>query len=88
MGLITKTKTWTDNENVTYTDINSNFDVVYNVVNGSLSNANVASDAAITSSKIAISDPDYSHTGTYTTLDQHISDETAHGGDDFPEPYF
>jgi len=81
MGLITKPKTWSDNENVTYTDLNGTFDAVYNVVNGSLSNTNIATLAGIDSSKVAVTDPGtaYNHTDTYTTLDQHISDDTAHG---------
>lgn len=36
MGTITKTKTWADNEGVNYTDINANFDTLYNEVNGNL----------------------------------------------------
>ena len=82
MGLITKKKTWSDNENVTYTDINSNFDTVYNCVNGAISNANVSSSAGIVSTKFAVSDTwsGFDHTGTYTTLDQHIADAEAHSG--------
>lgn len=41
MGTISKTKTWADNESVTYTDINANFDTLYNEVNGNLDSANV-----------------------------------------------
>jgi hypothetical protein len=41
MGTITKTKTWADNEGVNYTDINANFDTLYNEVNGNLDSANV-----------------------------------------------
>jgi len=53
MGVITKTKTWADEENVNYTDINSNFDSLYNEINGSLDNANIKSGAAIEASKIS-----------------------------------
>ncbi len=41
MATVTKTKTWADNEVVNYTDINSNFDTLYNVVNGNLDTDNV-----------------------------------------------
>lgn len=53
MGTITKTKTWADNENVTYTDINANFDTVYNEFNGGIDNANIDASAGIASSKIS-----------------------------------
>lgn len=52
MGSITKPKTWVDNENVTYTDINSNFDTVYNEFNGNIEDANIKSSAAIAASKL------------------------------------
>jgi len=63
MGTITKGKTWVDNENVTYTDLNGNFDTVYNEVNGSLDDDNVDSDAAIQESKILFSATGHGHTG-------------------------
>ena len=53
MALITKTKTWVDNENVLFSDLNADFDTLYNLVNGNLDNANIASGAAIAISKIA-----------------------------------
>ena len=53
MGLLTKSKTWADNEAVNYTDINADFDTLYTGINGNIENANVKSDAAITESKIA-----------------------------------
>lgn len=53
MATITKPKTWADNENVTYTDLNSSFDTIYNEFNGSIDNANIAPDAAIAESKLA-----------------------------------
>ena len=63
MATISKTKTWTDNENVTYTDLNGNFDTVYNEINGSLSNANIDASAAIAESKITFSGTGHGHTG-------------------------
>lgn len=53
MGVIVKPKTWADNENVTYTDINSNFDTVYNEFNGNIEDANVDASAAIAVTKIS-----------------------------------
>jgi len=53
MGVISKTKTWVDEENVNYTDLNGNFDNVYNEVNGNLDNSNIKSSAAISTSKIS-----------------------------------
>ena len=41
MGIITKTKTWADQDNVNYTDINANFDTLYTEVNGNLNASNV-----------------------------------------------
>lgn len=82
MGLVTKTKTWADNEGVNYTDMNANFDTLYTLVNGNVDNDNVKASAGIVSSKIAVTDPgsSYAHSGTYTTLANHIADATAHGG--------
>ena len=55
MGSISKGKTWADNENITYTDLNGNFDTIYNEFNGNIDNANIDSSAAISESKIAFS---------------------------------
>lgn len=53
MGLVTKNKTWADNENVTFTDLNGTFDTLYGVVNGNIDNNNVKTAAAIAEAKIA-----------------------------------
>lgn len=53
MGVITKPKTWADNEKLLYTDLNSTVDTVYNEFNGNIENANVKSGAAIDVSKIS-----------------------------------
>ena len=52
MGIITKTKTWADAENVTYTDLNSDFDNLYNEFNGNIDNANIKAGAGISASKL------------------------------------
>ncbi len=62
MGLVTKTKTWADNEVVNYTDINANFDTLYTLVNGNIENANIKAAAAIAYSKLAL-------TGSITDAD-------------------
>lgn len=53
MGLATKTKTWADQDNVAYTDINANFDSLYNEFNGNIENVNIKTSAAIDTSKIS-----------------------------------
>lgn len=69
MGLISKTKTWVDAENVTYTDINGNFDNVYNEFNGGIDNNNIDASAAIAESKIAFdTSSGHSHNGTDSKL--------------------
>lgn len=69
MGAITKTKTWADNDTVNYTDINANFDSLYNEVNGNLDNTNIKSSAAISESKIAFSTASgHNHDGSNSKL--------------------
>jgi hypothetical protein len=53
MGTITKTKTWADAETVNYTDLNSDFDTLYNEVNGNLDNDNLDASAGIAVTKIS-----------------------------------
>lgn len=52
MGLIIKPKSWVDAENVTFTDLDSNFDTLYNEFNGNIDNANIKPSAGITLSKL------------------------------------
>ncbi len=53
MALITLTKTWADNDLVTYTDLNANFSNIYNELNGSLDDSNIDASADIAPTKIA-----------------------------------
>jgi hypothetical protein len=53
MAVISKSKTFADNEQLLYTDLNTLFDDVYNEFNGNIENANVDASAAIASSKIS-----------------------------------
>lgn len=69
MGLISKTKTWVDNEGVNYDDMNANFDSVYSAINGNIENANVKAAAAIAESKIAFNaSSGHVHNGTDSKL--------------------
>jgi hypothetical protein len=52
---ITKPKTFVDNEALLYTDLNSLMDTIYNEFNGSISNTNLDSSAAIAYSKLSLS---------------------------------
>lgn len=79
-GTITKPKTWADNENVLYTDLNSDFDTVYNEFNGNIENANVKAAAAIDVSKISGTAVNLSSTQTLTgkkTFAQTVQTITA-----------
>lgn len=66
MGVVVKPKTWADAENVTYTDINSNFDTVYNEFNGNIEDANVKTGAAIAAAKISGTAATLSGTQSFT----------------------
>jgi len=55
MAIITKPKTFVDNEVLLYTDLNSLMDTIYNEFNGSISNANLSAGAAIPYSKLSLS---------------------------------
>jgi hypothetical protein len=82
MGLVTRTYTYTAGNTINPTENNSNENTLYTLVNGNIDNDNIKTAAAIASTKIAIVDPstNYAHTGTYDSLDDHISDAVAHGG--------
>jgi len=81
MGLITRQYDYTGGNVMNPDQNDANENALYTLVNGNIDNDNIKSAAAIASSKIAITDPgtDYAHTGTYSTLANHISDATAHG---------
>ncbi len=51
-GLITKPNTFTPNTIIRSSEVNANFDTIYNEVNGNLNNANIAASAAIEATKI------------------------------------
>jgi hypothetical protein len=55
MGLISKPYTFTQGTTIIASEHNSNFDTVYNCLNGNLENTNVSAGAAIAYSKLALS---------------------------------
>ncbi len=63
MGLATNPKTYADNENLLYTDLNNSFETIYNEFNGNIDNANIKSGAGIVESKISFSGSGHGHTG-------------------------
>lgn len=55
MGLISRIKTWVDNEKLNYNDLNSEFDNILTAVNGNLDNTNIDTSAGIVYSKLNLS---------------------------------
>lgn len=53
MGLITKDYTFTTGSTIVASEHNTNFDVLYNEINGGLSNSNIAANAGIVDTKLA-----------------------------------
>lgn len=53
MSTISRTKTWVTGDTLTASDLNAEFDAILTDYNGAISNANIASDAAIASTKIS-----------------------------------
>lgn len=53
MALISKSKTYADNDSIIYSDLNANWDALYNLVNGNIDNANINASAAIDPTKIS-----------------------------------
>jgi len=83
MALVTKTKTWVDEEGVNYDDMNANFDTLYTLVNGALDNANIAANAAISATKIAFGSAVY----TKSVISLSTGDIwVANGKDEFTIP--
>lgn len=53
MALVTKSYTFSTGNTIVASEHNSNFDVLYNLVNGSLNTANLSSSAAIVNTQLA-----------------------------------
>jgi hypothetical protein len=80
-GTVTKPYTFSPNTTIRSSEINSNFDTLYTLVNGNISNTNINASAAIGASKISgtaiVSTPSASQTITGTTT---INGLTTIGG--------
>lgn len=66
MGLITRQYEYTAGNTVDPTENNANEDTLYTLVNGNISNANIAADAAIAYTKISFTGSGLNATGTIT----------------------
>jgi len=53
MALVTKTYTFTAGTTIVASEHNTNFDTLYNLVNGNIDNANIKASAGIVDSKLA-----------------------------------
>ena len=56
MSTISKSYTFTNGSTILAEEHNQNFDVLYNWANGNITNSNIKSGAAISLSKLALSD--------------------------------
>lgn len=57
MSTVTKPNTFTAGTNAKASEVNANFDTIYNDYNGNITNANIAAGAAIVGSKLDLSSP-------------------------------
>lgn len=64
MGTITRTKEWESGDTLTASDLNAEFDAILTDYNGGITNANIAADAAIATSKINTTFPSGTIVGT------------------------
>ena len=78
MGSIVKPKTWADAESLTYTDLNSSMDTIYNEFNGNIEDANIKASAAIAVTKIAGTAATL--TGSETLANKTLTTPTINGG--------
>jgi hypothetical protein len=67
MGTVAKTYTFSPGATIVAAEHNTNFDTLYTLVNGNISNTNVASDAAISITKVSIASTDPVYFGGATT---------------------
>lgn len=66
MSTISRVKTWSVSDTLTAADLNAEFNNIVNDYNGSISNVNIASDAAIAASKLDLTKPNIK--GSYQAL--------------------
>jgi hypothetical protein len=73
MGIVSKPNTFTAGTAARASQVNQNFDAIYNDYNGGINDANISSTAAIKASKVNMASPGpigstTPNTGTFTTL--------------------
>jgi len=71
MALITKSFTFSTGNTIVASEINTNYDTIYDEINGSLNNANLASNAAIANTKLA--NPNAFFTMAFTAEGQYTA---------------
>jgi len=77
MGVITKANTFVANTTIEPSQVNENFDDIYNEFNGNIENANIKAGAAIAASKI--SGTAATLTGTETLSNKTLTKPTING---------
>lgn len=63
MSVISRVTTWSDNQVLTASALNGEFNNILNDYNGAITNANISAAAAISESKITFSGSGHGHTG-------------------------
>lgn len=71
MGLVTKNFTFSTGNTIVASEINTNYDTLYDLVNGEIENTNIKSSAAIANTKLA--NPNAFFTMAFTAEGQHSS---------------
>lgn len=77
MALISKPITWNPNDQLTAADLNNDFDTIYGDYNGNITDANIASGAAIGWSKVSKSGSKTSDIANYNTLTTDVDGATV-----------
>ena len=83
MGTIVKPHTFADNENPLYTDVNSDFDTIYNEFNGGIDNDNLDPAAGIDVTKISGTAVNLSSTQTVSGVKTFSGNNIITGTEDF-----
>ena len=74
MANLTKPTTFTAGTTIVASEVNNNFDTIYNDYNGNITNVNISPSAAIVETKITFSATGHGHTGG---ADGNLIDLTA-----------
>lgn len=78
MSTISRVTTWSDNQTLTASALNGEFNNILNDYNGSVTNANISASAGIAESKLTFSGSGHGHTGG--TDGKSISKNASYGG--------